>query len=213
MVQGELFREEQSDDLRTSDGGSFFSRYKMTLKLDQVLIGSISVLVLFILTYSFGVERGKRSIESKLDSLIPSYGEILKTKVVLENVIAKNDVGGAQEEMVLLVGVDTVAVSKGSEADKHETSDGSEANVLPSADHKHKSDFTVQLVTYNSRDLAALEVNRLRLKGYEGFVIPSGQYFQVCVDYFSSRSKANSHLERFRSGGRYPDAYIRPVVR
>ena len=85
--------------------------------------------------------------------------------------------------------------------------------AFPVAHPDRKSDYTVQLVTYTTEALAIREVNRLKSSGYEGFVIPSGTYYQVCADYFASKLKARSVLERFRASGRYPGAYIRPVVR
>src|SRR3989338_1717667 len=78
---------------------------------------------------------------------------------------------------------------------------------------KKTGHFTVQLVTYYDQKLAERETNRLKEKGYESFVIPSGKYFQVCTSYFDDRSEAKSFLREFPDSSRYPDAYVRPVVR
>jgi cell division septation protein DedD len=81
------------------------------------------------------------------------------------------------------------------------------------SDLKKLGKFTVQLVTYNDKTQAENEISRLKSKGYEGFIIPSGHYYQVCASYFDTKSNARSQLEELKQTGRYPDAYIRPVIR
>lgn len=73
--------------------------------------------------------------------------------------------------------------------------------------------WTIQVVTYTAQERADQEVASLKKEGYFAFVIPSGKYYQVCIDTFSSKDKAQATLKKILSSGRYRDAYIRKVKR
>jgi cell division septation protein DedD len=217
MVQGELFREEEPFRTANSESKSFLSQYRLAVTFDKLLIALIALLVAFVLTYSFGVEHGKRVMEKHLEALVPVYGESLHTekKTVSSDSLAEVLPQGASDtpkETILVVNQDIPAESKAASGLQGLVQDKPET-FLPPPDPSRKDDFTVQLVTYASEHLAAKEVDRLKSKGHESFVIPSGRYFQVCVNYFKNKSQAKSFLRDLRSEGRYPDAYIRPVVR
>jgi cell division septation protein DedD len=217
MVQGELFREEQTFPTANSESRSFLSQYRLTVTFDKLLIALIALLVAFVLTYSFGVERGKRVMEKHLEALVPVYGESLQTEKKTdssnssEEVISQNSLD-TPKEMVLVVHQNVPAESAGARGTQVSVQEKPET-LLPAPDPVRKDDFTVQLITYVSESMAAKEINRLKSKGHESFAIPSGRYFQVCVNYFKNKSQAKSFLRDLRSEGRYPDAYIRPVVR
>ncbi|MBI1978049.1 MAG: SPOR domain-containing protein [Candidatus Omnitrophica bacterium] len=231
MVQGELFREESSssgygssDLLRKK---SFISRYQFVLTLDKFLIVLIGVTVVFVLTYSFGVEHGKRMMEKQFQKTIP-----IETASVLTTIIPTGKPSAVEpqgQEILLLAGEQQAH----SESSRQEESGTGLKEMKTEPIRKKESDdlpftvgtpqaklmiakgklYTVQLVTYNNKQLAQREIERLKSKGFEGFVIPSGSYFQVCVNYFESRTKARDFLNGFSDSGRCPDAYIRPVVR
>lgn len=217
MVQGELFREEAQESHFSGFSGSakksFLSRYELSITLDKLLLGVVALLVIFVLSYSFGVERGKRIMEKRLETLIPKHSEVLAT--VTE---AADEHQKSAQETVLIIDQPTLKAQempasvtapvtpKNAEPQKP-------ASLLPPPDLSKGRTYTIQLVTYMDEKKTAIEVNRLKAKGHEGFVIPSGPYFQVCVNYFESHSKALSWIKQFRDAGRYPGAYVRPIVR
>ena len=212
MVQGELFREEAgSSDLYAFNQKakrSFLSSTRVTVTLDKLLLASLAVLAVFVLAFSFGVEHGKRAMEKRLESLFPTQFETLPRETGLRDPIETSE-----EETVLVidqkvptstsVGALPPGVPRPSIAHKS----------LPLPDPVKQGKYTVQLVTYGKETLAAREVVLLKSKGHESFVIPSGNFFQVCANYFDTQSRARTVLSRFRAEGRYPDAFVRPVVR
>ena len=103
MVQGELFREENSgfgtSSFETSRRKSFLTRHQMILTLDKLLLVSIALMVGFVLTYSFGVECGKRNIEKQIQALLPSHSEIVSTG---DEIMEPSE--GTANEAVLVVG-------------------------------------------------------------------------------------------------------------
>lgn len=72
--------------------------------------------------------------------------------------------------------------------------------------------YTIQLITFTSRPRAQEEVERLKKKGFQAFIIPQGKFFQVCAERFQSVKEAERKLTELRSEGFAPsDAYIRPL--
>lgn len=67
--------------------------------------------------------------------------------------------------------------------------------------------YTLQLVTHRKKDLATNEMNTLRGQGFYSFIIPSGEYFQVCVGQYASKEEAKQDQARFI--GKYKDCFLR----
>lgn len=209
MVQGELFREELAVNLGSNQAKSFLSQYRLTLTLDKLLLVFIGFVIVFVLTYSFGVERGKQAAEKRFEALIPAHQETINTT---GTTLPVHD---PQEEVVLEVKspLSPTVDQAGEPANtvKPETKNPA-VDKFPHASPT-RGKYTIQLVTYVSGNQASQEISYLQSKGYDGFVIPSGRHFQVCADYFSNQAQARTVLGRIRTTGRYPDAFVRPVVR
>ena len=225
MVQGELFREDANFDSKIGSQRSFLSKYQLTLRLDKILLLLIAAIFAFTLSHTFGVERGKRLMEKKYESAIPSQVQTVQPHDPMND---PNEI--IESETVLMVNQAETATAPGNSIKvglelppplegplgraRLVRTPPIQVNVTPTpSELKKLGNFTVQLVTYDSKSLADKEISRLKLKGYEGFIIPSGRFFQVCANYFDDKSKARSQLEEFKQTGRYPDAYVRPVTR
>lgn len=206
MVQGELFREDSNYEAPAGISQSFLSRYKLTLQLDKVLLLSIAMIFAFTLSHTFGVERGKRLMEKKFEAMIPTQ---IQTFPQHDPMNDPNEI--VESETVLMV---DKPLPTPKQLLSPEGPTGPPNPVTPTLNELKKlGNFTVQLVTYDNKALAEKEIARLKSKGYEGFIIPSGRFFQVCANYFDNKSKARSSLEEIKQTGRYPDAYVRPVLR
>ena len=211
MVQGELFRESERIAETSLPKRSALAAYTISISGDKALIGFLVLSVLSILLYCFGVEQGKRSVEKHFESTLPSHGQILgdTQKERAKNPILDTN-STSQDLVVLEAESNSNAVSEENvklqpePAQTHSTL----SNKLP-----RDGQYTLQLVTYTNELLAKKEVDHLAKIGHESFVIPSGRFFQVCVNYYPSKSAARFALNGLHIEGRYPGAYIRPVVR
>ena len=67
--------------------------------------------------------------------------------------------------------------------------------------------YTIQLCTYRGSSLAEKEVALLRKKGYYSFIIPSGDYYQVCVGQYVTKEHAKKDLKAF--GAVYKGCFLR----
>ena len=67
--------------------------------------------------------------------------------------------------------------------------------------------YMIQLVTYKRADLADKDVLAFRRNGYQAIVVPSGDYYQVCVGQYATKDEAKKDLKFF--GSRYKDCFLR----
>ncbi len=67
--------------------------------------------------------------------------------------------------------------------------------------------YTIQLLTHRKKELAEGEVKNLKLGGFFSFIIPSGEYYQVCVGQYASKEEARLDLGRFLT--KYKDCFLR----
>lgn len=67
--------------------------------------------------------------------------------------------------------------------------------------------YTIQLVTHRSKKYAESETQTVQKLGLATFIIPSGDYFQVCAGLYASKQEANKDLIFFQS--KYKDSFLR----
>ena len=162
---------------------NWMDRFHMTLRLDHLAILAISALVLYVLVFSFGVEKGKRIALKEIRS------ERLKQRQMTQELF---------KAQPLKEPVELKAPPLASETPSGEV---------------RLAKYTIQLITFNSRKRAEEEVKRLQEKGFSSFIISAGKFFQVCVETFEKMVDAKDKLIQLRQSGYAPqDAYIRPLA-
>ena len=80
----------------------------------------------------------------------------------------------------------------------------SKAKILLEASTKP---YTIQIVTHRKKELAEQEMNGLRAQNIYSFIIPSGEYFQVCAGQYASKEEAKKDLARFQA--KFKDCFLR----
>ncbi len=183
---------------------SFLERYRFTLRLDQAVAGVIGVVILFVFVFSFGVESGKKFAMAELKA------ERAKRERMAEEfrvqVIAQ---GGIVYDR-------PAAPPSSGESGKTEARAESKKemeSVTLQTGGRPSGHYTIQLVTYASKEAAERQIKTLAEKGFQGFIIPSGRFQQVCVNGFETLSTATETLRELRSQGLAPqDAYVRNIA-
>jgi len=164
--------------------------HHFSIRLDHLLLGVIFLFGLNVYLYTLGVEEGKHRADT-VALRVPTVEAVeVATRSPLQS-----------PEAVIGIPADSDAALQISK---------------PEGDENLKPDgkYTVQVVTYNTQSAAEQLISKLQVKGYEGFVIPSGQYLQVCVNAFQTQGEAKLLLSRLKSEGLAPnDAFIRPMIR
>ncbi|HTL48823.1 MAG TPA: SPOR domain-containing protein [Verrucomicrobiae bacterium] len=86
----------------------------------------------------------------------------------------------------------------------------------PIAVEPAENPYTIQLVTYMSEARAMQEVEALKGKGCGAFIIPSGSYYQVCINHFAEKPQAHEEMLKLQNQGVldvYQGAYVRQIHR
>lgn len=182
---------------------SFLEQTRLSLRLDHLLTLSMAVLVGTALIYASGIERGKRSVWNP-----PHYA---KEAVPLEKTPQVDIKGpevlapaGQHTAGIEMLGTSVVSSSSYSKTETRV----SMKNTTATPD----GSFTIQLATYKAESIAQKKIESLSKQGLEGFLIPSGSYYQVCVNGFSKKVEASQSLTRLKSKGIAPrDAYVRAI--
>lgn len=157
-------------------------RFHMTLRLDQLMVGGILALVLYVLVFSFGVERGKRyAIEER------------RAEKIKQEQMAR-----AVSSVPLVAFLPTVKEPP--------------TSFLAAEPSPVLAGYTIQVATYLKRKQAEAALIRFKPKGLQGFVVPKGKFFLLCLEAFPDLSQAREKLARLKADGFAPsDAYIRPA--
>lgn len=196
-MQGDLFGSASAlpSVSQNAQRASFLERTRLTLRLDQGLVALIALLVFYVLIFSFGVEKGKRlglaelqAERTKRESMVRE----LRAKIFSPKTSRETEI--SVELPASITGESVVSLPSEPRA------------IVPAGQ------YTIQLITYKSQSAADREIQKLREKGHQGFVIPSGRYFQVCANGFTSRQEAQNILRQLKAQKiAAPDAYVRPI--
>jgi cell division septation protein DedD len=172
----------------------------ITLRLDQTIGLALVLLVIYVLTFSWGVEKGKRS-SREIQGVRTVSADVLPpvvAPVAIAKVSRTLPAESVQDRVPMQVPIPVAELPK------------PVAKVAPRQDGK----FTIQHVTYMTQSAADREIQKLAQKGYQAFVIPSGKHRQVCIAAFQSRQDASKILSQLRNQNLVSgDAYVRPMVR
>lgn len=203
-MQADLFNLSMSNSFeRQAFQRSFFEK-KYTLRLDQLLALGLVTIVFFVLVFAWGVEHGKvvahreharqtQQAYSEFNSERPSSASKPQQPKALAQPIVAPSVEVASSE----IAEDYVNVEK---------------KVAPISKPAIAvaSKYTIAHMTYVKRDQAMKELSRIKAKGFQAFLVPSGKYFQICVNGFESRKEANDAIKNLRINGIVStDSYIR----
>lgn len=222
-MQKDLFGASSLETLPSPKMG-FLECRRFSLRLDQVLVAVILLLVVYVLVFSFGVETGKRYAMAELKA------ERAKRELMIHELSERVFARARQEEIELerkgpQVQADSFqqfSLSQGmnsapqaalleNRSSALQQTAGSDSGKMEQGSPSGK--YTIQVITYTSQTAAQRAMEKFAEKGLKGFVIPTGKYLQVCVDYFESREKALASLRHLKMRGiAPPDAYVRSVA-
>ena len=177
---------------------NWLERFQITLRIDHLSIVAIFALVLYVLVFSFGVEKGKGMVIKELEAGKAKQEEaarqLTQAEPVSEPASPKNE-GIKQNLQATPL---TLPHPKGVE--------------ITAPKGLAAGRFTIQVVTFNTKSRAEEEVKKLKAKGHQSFIISGKKTYQVCVEFFEDVGLAREKLGQMKSEGFVPrDAYIRPV--
>ena len=228
-MQTDLFTSTSLDNVE-SNSSAFSIKGENTQKdkktvygMDKLLIGVCLLVVSYVVVFSWGVERGRKQTKVDTDAKIEKLHNELSRLTLVAHELARTPVRKPEIAPIAPVsGMEHVELSN-QVIEPSENFETTATVSLPSENVSvpppsaetvtfGKKQFTVQLATYVTTDRAEEQVQKLKKIGYDAFVIPSGKYFQVCVEKLATKTMAQSLKSKIQSESHlYPDAYIRNV--
>jgi hypothetical protein len=199
-MQGELFKMggAATQEIPNITKPSWLDSFRVTLRIDHLMIAGILALVLYVLIFSFGVEKGKRYATAKIraeQARQEAQRELLAAPENSPSISQTTGSAGSTPPAVLPVTAVTIEPPK-----------------AVAGEAALNGQYTIQVITFTNEQRAEQEVGRLKKSGYRAFIIPRGKYFQVCADAFQTVSEAKQKMSQLKQQGFAPsDAYIRPL--
>ncbi len=192
---------------------AFLERYRFTLRLDQAIIATIVMIIVYVLVFSFGVEKGKRfamaelkAERAKREQMTEEFRDKLLERGILpvQGAVAVQPAVPVNETAVKSTPLPVpAAVVAPKVIEQKET---------PAIKTYPEGKYTIQMAIFKTQSMAEKTVKALGEKGIQGFFIPKGSHFEVCVSGFATMAQAKKALGDFKVKGIVPaDAYIRSI--
>lgn len=210
-MQADLFQVPSAASSMTAEPReSILDKFRISLRLDQALMVLISLVMVYVVVFSFGFEKGKRSASRDFQRQ-----EARKARTVLSQTAPKSDVvmidaSRLPASGVITAGQAAAVVTAQTEALTVPAVQEPDTAVKPAVLKAGKGKFTIQLATFKTQPEADRFVKKLADQGYRGFSQTQGKFRVVFANDFESRSVASSVLKDLVSKGLAPkDAYVR----
>lgn len=171
----------------------------LTLTLENSIVLGIIFIMVVILAFSFGIERGKgRQVAAPLseERLVDNSDQ--KSEEVLPVSTIKVDAEGFHEVVEVAIAMEAVTEVEEGPTTVHETV------LLP---EMFEDQYTIQVASFKLVENAEKEAKQLRKRGYEIFVLPKGTHSIVCVGKFVEKKEAQRFASKLKV--RYKDFLIR----
>ena len=208
--QFELFPGTQGAQARVDKPRFFFA--SLTLSIENLVVMSIVILMLVVLSFSLGVEKGKQVSRPRLREdqarAVPSPTVVLPVTQIrgMETKKASLPVnppvvstsGKPLPQTVVSPAVSIPADKKALQS--------SSPSVYSSPDSPSKT-FTVQVASFKREEYARQEASLLKQKGFEIFVLSKGEHSVVCVGKFFQHKDAESFSTKLKK--QYKDCLVR----
>jgi cell division septation protein DedD len=189
-------------------------RYTVILPLDTLILLSIVVVLLFILSFSLGVEKGRKivylnteeqsrvfdsqskgtSADTAIEPLRPSPAVESASKTAVVSVsppVIKKDVETVQKRNPVII-PQPVKV------------------VIPTKDATAISKrYRIQVASYRENEKALREAKKLEKKGYPVFVSQKGEFVAVFVGEFNNKQEAQKNERLLKET--YADCLLRSL--
>jgi cell division septation protein DedD len=194
--QGELFPEFRITSIRKPKHfirQDIALRKKIALKIsyENLILLFIAFIMLLVIFFSLGVERGKRiALRSNRIKIIEHSENIVEKNVADKTEKIKVGPFNAREPSKIKLVKNNTAIKQ----------DIADTTAKP---------YTIQVIAVKKQKNAKKEIQRLKKEGYEAFLIPAKEWLQVCVGKYVNKADAKKDLANLRE--RYPTCYLRKI--
>ena len=181
----------------------------MKIPIEYTVMIAIGVLVLMIISYAIGVERGKKVsgvVTSSVSEKVAKSEIARKSEPDKIPVEVTEDAVGSKVEAI-----SEVKIPETEEVDPYAGSRGDYVGAPPEEvpEEVMGSVYTIQLATFRSESAANDEVKKLKGKGIDSGSSKSGDWYQVYAQGYQTIGEARAAQKSLSED--YEDCYIRKV--
>ncbi|MBF0385242.1 MAG: SPOR domain-containing protein [Candidatus Omnitrophica bacterium] len=189
--QFELFPQRASDTSDTAQPRLLLK--DLTVSIENTIVCFVLLLLFLVLSYAFGVERGKKLASANL----PVKVELAKPQKVISSPVKD---------------VPAVMANFSKQNEKIAPIPAAQKPVVNESPRKILLEslpigYTVQVASFSKKKQAEFEASSLKQKGYDIFLLEKGVHTIVCVGRFDEKIKANNFANRLRN--KYRDCLVR----
>jgi hypothetical protein len=173
---------------------------KLTLSLESLVVVGIVIIVLIVVSFCLGVERGKRVVRAEKKEIKAEVEDVVAGSLgVSLPVMPSQKKGVAAPQPAEAVGGPLGGVPE----DKKPIEMGSQEKVVDKG-------YTVQVASYQKEDYAQKAAEDLKAKeGKETTVMLKGKYWIVCLGKFSGKKDADAYANKLRK--KFKDCKVRSL--
>lgn len=180
------------------DSGSKNKRKLIVLPLDTFILSGVVIVLLFILAFSLGVERGRRIVSRVNDDKELFTQELQQKKMPLlaqgkNSLIADDKIN------------DNVSALGDTQRDKGIKIDSNDSKAIEPI--SNEQGYYIQIATYNKESFAEDEAKRLKSKGFPSYVAKKGNYVVLYVGNFATKKEAQASMKLLKK--KYDDCVLR----
>ena len=176
----------------------------LRLRYDQLVLSCMAGLIGVTVVFALGVERGKRLARSEA---------ILLAKQEPPMPVPANSAGSSDATATVpsapMTSVSPAIPTDGSAPVSSAVPPATTTKKTPTKTAQTKSRYAVQVVTYSRPQLAKQELDRLRAKGEQAFLVIRDSRATVYVGPFPSKINASEKLVSLRTS--YRDCFIKTL--
>jgi len=187
-TQKELF-EFQAPKKQPRKFGQLFQQADLAFSLnaEKLVFIAIGILMLLVISFALGVERGKAISEKATET---------RTALVQATIPAQAQRVQGQPAAAKVQLTATQAQAQ-----------PAAVKIQPAAVKATAKSYMIVAAAFSKEASATKEANRLMANGFESFVYQSKPYYLVCVGSFTNRDSAQKVLNKVRR--LYRDAYVK----
>jgi len=194
------------------------NRRSLILPLDTAVLMSVVILLLFILAFSLGVEKGRKiaykNIEkerqmllaqhdSQQDAEIDSLADETPAKPVVLPAVIQHP---AMAQARLLQSAPAQAASAPAQTAKRITPSPA---LIISDNNAGGKKYTIQLASYAAKEPAQAEAKKLEQNGYQVQLAQKGKFIVILVGEYHNENEAKNSMQSLKK--RYKDCIIKKL--
>jgi cell division septation protein DedD len=171
----------------------------ITLSGENIIVLTVSIFLAIIVSFSFGVEKGKRFTMNMAPTATQTA--VAKPQTIQKPIVVQRPqmIVAPTQPMPVKAGQNIILAKKNIQVPASKITVAS--TTVPGGF------YTVQVASFKKQEFAEDEAHGLKTRGYETFIITKGKHLILCAGRFGDQGAANILSGKLKS--KYKDCLVR----